>query len=353
MIVRRFNSIRAAERIIRAVHETARPYQRYEVLRACERGHWRCAWRHPLARMWNWLYKRPFRVYSVENDAGQVVCVAPLQRENGNAWKIADGDFVPLNYADFLYADGPQSEREQAFSCLLTRLNRDGLSSVCAHALADDSPTRCLLTHRPHVERNRHPSVAIPLDGPRADTPLRLGANARSNLHKAQNRLRRQGRVPTFEFWSNCGLGASLASSSGRLALRTCRAFYWKRLGNRYGHRGFSAWFFFNFCNHTTLAVHSPDAVLAVLRIDGQAAAFLQGYVDARRHTLAVPRIAMNDQWAAFSPGWLLVDACARWMRTHSDLRVLDLTRGDERYKHDLGGVDSVTHDIEFSTGNA
>jgi len=349
----RHQSIRAAERALRAVHETARPYQHYEVLRACERGWWRCAWRNPLAVMWAWFTaRRPFRTYVVEDDVGKVLCVAPLQRE-GRSWKVVDGDFVPLNYVDLLYAERSSSELESAFACLRARLHADGIAAVRVGALAEDSVTNVLIVNCPHREIGNRTSVAIHFPGGWKDFRRNLGANARSNLNKAHGRLRRAGRSCTFECYSNGALGEALSSPRGRRSLKDCMRFYWRRLGHRYSHRGWSAWMYFNHCSHTTLAVVSPDAFLGVLRIDGEAAAFMQGYVDRRHGAVCLPRIAMNDQWREFSPGRLLVDECVKWLETNSELRTLDLTCGEERYKYDLGGEGYSTHDIEFSTGGA
>ena len=55
--------------------------------------------------------------------------------------------------------------------------------------------------------------------------------------------------------------------------------------------------------------------------------------VDIARH------IEVDDRHRDQPPGRLLVAECLKWMLSATGLSTLDLCRGGERYKYDLGGT--------------
>ena len=68
------------------------------------------------------------------------------------------------------------------------------------------------------------------------------------------------------------------------------------------------------------------------------------------RMALEVPRIAMNDKFGRYSPGWILIVEAVSWLCENSDIRAIDLCRGDERYKLDLGGICYSTESVQACT---
>ena len=100
-------------------------------------------------------------------------------------------------------------------------------------------------------------------------------------------------------------------------------------------------------------SVPGRSSFVAVLCIDGCVAAYMEGYVNMARAALEVPRIAIDDRFARYSPGRLLIAEAARWLCANSQLRCIDLCRGDERYKLNLGGTLYETATIRAWTGGA
>lgn len=72
------------------------------------------------------------------------------------------------------------------------------------------------------------------------------------------------------------------------------------------------------------------------LYIDGQLAAFLSGMTDGVR--LVVPRLSINDEYRRYSPGAMLISEAIKMLASQSTIRVLDLSKGEEPYKYQLGG---------------
>lgn len=75
----------------------------------------------------------------------------------------------------------------------------------------------------------------------------------------------------------------------------------------------------------------------ALLYIDGKIAAYFMGV--QRGNWFCVPRVSMNSEYARFSPGSMLI--CEFIKRQPDGIKLLDFTRGDERYKFDNGAEKS------------
>lgn len=75
----------------------------------------------------------------------------------------------------------------------------------------------------------------------------------------------------------------------------------------------------------------------ALWYIDGKIAAYFMGV--QRGDWFCVPRVSMNSEYARFSPGSMLI--CGFMKQRPDGIKLLDFTRGDERYKYDNGAVKS------------
>lgn len=66
--------------------------------------------------------------------------------------------------------------------------------------------------------------------------------------------------------------------------------------------------------------------------------AFMAGFFSNDGAVYYVPRLSANDDWAFYSPGIILVNETAK-MLINSEVSVIDLTAGDEKYKYLMGGI--------------
>jgi CelD/BcsL family acetyltransferase involved in cellulose biosynthesis len=77
---------------------------------------------------------------------------------------------------------------------------------------------------------------------------------------------------------------------------------------------------------------------LAEVKIDEKIAAFMCGYVNEDDGIIYVPRLAIDDRFARYSPGVCLINSTVKYMYENTAYRVLDLGTGNESYKLSLGG---------------
>lgn len=66
-------------------------------------------------------------------------------------------------------------------------------------------------------------------------------------------------------------------------------------------------------------------------------AGFCSGYID--NDSFVIPRLSINDEFARYSPGYLLINEAIKWFSANSNIRIIDLSEGAEKYKLDLGGI--------------
>ena len=353
MTVERYDSIHSAEAVIRAVEGNGSASQTFGVLMAVEMGFWRRlvyeALRHPrFAVACAFALRRPFRVYAVRDGHGVVLC-APLHFGADGEWTVVADDIVELGFTDFVYARRDFLEQVVAFRAVMRRMAEDGIKRITWQHLETGGVTASLLVDWAHetVETSRSVRITFP-DGV-GQYARKLGRNARSNERKARNRIRRDGCDMTFAFYSSAGIGGDIYDSEARSLLRRCRAVYVMRQKNRYGHSGLLARLFFLHGSYVPISIPGERSFVAALKIDGKVAAYMEGYVNVARAALEVPRIAMDDGFGRYSPGRLLVAETIKWLCENSDIRTIDLCRGDERYKTDLGGdvYDTATVCVE------
>lgn len=346
MTVRRYDSIRSAESAVRSLEDFGMASQSFSVLRAVERSFWRCtlakldvvgaiaAWRNPR-----------FRVYVV-CEGEDPVLVAPLERAV-SGWRYVSGDYIGLDYVDALYAEMSVDRLSEAWDCMVKRMRDDGIKSVEWCYLSESSMSNSLMRGMRFAVSEAFDNYAVILKSASFDEYLKaLDQIARHNLRRDRRRASEIGL--RFEFSSSCGYGRPIDPGT----LRECRRIYRRRQADRYGHGGLPARLYFGAMNYVTLSVPGDRGFLAVLRIGGQVAASMEGFVNRRRHALEVPRISMDSKFSEFGPGRLLVAECIRWMLAETDLRILDLCRGDERYKRELGGTRYLTRTIRLSLGD-
>lgn len=88
----------------------------------------------------------------------------------------------------------------------------------------------------------------------------------------------------------------------------------------------------------------------ASLEIDGKMVAMMQGYCDENRKSLQIPRLSIDQEYSFYSPGYVMICEVLKRMIEDKKFDTLDLMRGCEKYKSDLGGEKYPTYKckIEF-----
>jgi len=75
--------------------------------------------------------------------------------------------------------------------------------------------------------------------------------------------------------------------------------------------------------------------------IDQKLAAYMTGF-ETNRKSIVFPMLAIDKDLGAYSPGKLMINESVKYLVQQSDIRCLDLSRGAESYKFDMGGTKHV-----------
>lgn len=123
-----------------------------------------------------------------------------------------------------------------------------------------------------------------------------------------------------------------------RLPISDIINLYCSRHEQRYGLRTsfFKKWFLKNQNFATLFYRKASNAVTFYLRIDNRPAAFMSGLWC--RDRLIIPRLSINEDFRRYSPGMILACESIKYLISHTSIRILDLSQGEEKYKYNLGG---------------
>ena len=176
----------------------------------------------------------------------------------------------------------------------------------------------------------------------------------RQNIRTAYNRVAKVNKDITLSFFSTCGIGDELNTPAGLHNINECREVYRMHQMRRYPQplkKGLRYKLVIKYLNYTSDSIPGRNSFLAVLRISGAIAGFMEGYVNMSYKSLEIPRLAIKDNFAFYSPGMLLVCETAKWLMGNTLLRTIDLCRGTEKYKFDCGGKPYSTIEAWLNTG--
>lgn len=180
--------------------------------------------------------------------------------------------------------------------------------------------------------------IDLPLD---YDTYLKmLSKSVRQNLRTAQNRADKNNITLTFLWFDK--------EDRQRIDFEHLKELYKER--NKYKQQDLN-WksvlykkldnLFREVPDMFDLAeVKNTDYSLGILEMDGKTAAYFFGF--EREKKIEINRVVINDEFKFYSPGMLLLNEYIK-KGISENLKEVDLTVGDEKYKFDLGGI---THQI-------
>lgn len=172
--------------------------------------------------------------------------------------------------------------------------------------------------------------VEIPFDAGHDAWFRSLSSSVRQNLRTSYNRLTTDGLEYQFEVFSG--------ATRFQFTTKEIIALYCQRHAQRYGiaTSRLKRWFLEHQSFATRYYRDADNAYTALLRINGQPAAFLSGLYNS--DTLTVPRLSINEDFRRYSPGMILCNETIRHLSATTGIRTLDLSQGQEQYKFKLGG---------------
>lgn len=90
-------------------------------------------------------------------------------------------------------------------------------------------------------------------------------------------------------------------------------------------------------------AQHMQSQYTFCLFLHHTLAAFMSGF-ETNFGEIVFPRVAMNSQFSKYAPGKLMISESVKWLQKNTGINGLDLSRGDERYKYEMGGVNHMNY---------
>lgn len=162
----------------------------------------------------------------------------------------------------------------------------------------------------------------------------KLSKSVRQNIRTAYNRLSSDDNTVEIKVFAG----------DDELPIDDIINLYSQRHEKKYAVKtGFlKKWFLKTQSFATQLYLHSPNALTFVLYINGSMAAFMSGLSGNCR--LIIPRLSIDETFKRYSPGMLLVIEAIKYLIKSTDIRVLDLSQGQEQYKYNLGAVEHLSY---------
>lgn len=87
----------------------------------------------------------------------------------------------------------------------------------------------------------------------------------------------------------------------------------------------------------------SAKAITFGLYINGKLAAFMSG-ITSKQSEFIIPRLSINDDFSFYSPGMILINEVIKYLINNTEIKILDLSQGEEEYKYKMGGTQHITY---------
>lgn len=183
--------------------------------------------------------------------------------------------------------------------------------------------------------------VKVPFPDDYEEYEKGLSRNARSNLHKAYSKVRRNELDMSLKVIQGPFTDKALLSEAMKI--------YTKRESERKNrrmdfipyikHRYFSAlvWAMKNIASHYTFCFFLNNRLVA----------FMTGFA-TNYNEIVFPYVAIDSKYGSYAPGKLMIGESIKYLQEHTSIRGLDLSRGDERYKLEMGGVRHYNYRFEI-----
>jgi|LSQX01.3.fsa_nt_gb CelD/BcsL family acetyltransferase involved in cellulose biosynthesis len=291
-------------------------------------------------------FYRP-RVACMSDSNGCPLMLVPLKGSLNLGYYKMLGDIRGCDRMDALYKPELSTEERVA----VTRAFYSAFKSKAKlHRLQEQSP---MVSEAPaelllSLQTNTYVSIAVDKDW--NEHFGKLHRNVRQSMRTAYNRMKRDGKQFKLEIFD-------AARPIDRIMWKKIMKLYFERIFTHYKQKkirslfGRLYWHFnYFYIKHDTLSLHHlANSFHAVLMEGERPMAFLSGMMTHDGHTITVPRLAIDDNYRFYSPGYVLLAETLNYLGTNTGVHELDLSRGEEKYKFDLGGIPYKTTDIILS----
>lgn len=267
-----------------------------------------------------YIIKRCIPIFLLFSERDTIKAIAPMLR-------YSNGKMELFGFANGFNESGMLFETADILpDCL--RLIKEKYREVVFLKIDERSPLSSFAPQNRHVISNAEIHFGNDFD----EYFKLLSKSVRQNIRTAYNRLTSDG----------CSVEIKVYEGGKKLPISDIIDLYCQRHEDKYAVKtGFMKKCFLKTHSFATqLYLHSPNAMTFVLYINGKMAAFMSGLSGNGR--LIVPRLSIEDRFKRYSPGMLLVIETIKYLISSSDIRVLDLSQGQEQYKYNLGAIEHL-----------
>lgn len=269
-------------------------------------------------------------------DSDEILMICPMKRRIDFKYYTLLGDMQGCDIADLLWKQGISEEEKKDIIHFFFERMKDKmfLNRIPADSLFASGVPMDRISYTRDVEY-----VAIDMQ---EDYPAYLrtvSKNMRHQINKTYNRLEREGVEQKLLIYD-------APNRVPRELERKINQMYITRLISRYnpereGSKLWRAyyWILFQYLKHDTRSFRKlPNSFLAVVMSGEQVMAFVSGFKTHDGKTVSMTRLAINEDLDYYSPGRILMNELIKYLHAETPIKVLDMSRGDERYKKDFGG---------------
>lgn len=298
---------------------------------------------------WSLFYSP--EIVCAESSEGNILMIAPIRRNICNGTVKMLGDIQGCALTDFLFS--PDLTKKEAEKCIGLFIQKAG-KKFKLKRIDENSEIKSYFTkHEADIVPGKVQCVRLKFTDDVDSYIQVLSSSVKQNLRTACNRMKRDNVEYELKVWMP---GAVMEPSIREEIMKL----YLKRLLGKYKKHKIGNLFyklyktvFYKYIKHDTRSLHELDnSFHAVLFTQGRLMCFMSGFTDGNNRKVVIPRLAINDTYKFYSPGYLLICETMKWLASHTDIREIDLSRGTEKYKTDLGGELYYTYSYVFTGSN-
>lgn len=277
---------------------------------------------------------------------GQPLLIAPMTKKiipsKTKNWRIF-GVIQGCDTTDFIYSADMTTETME--ECLKL-LHKQMKGAKTYKRLRENSVLSTTLRRmHPEKELPPYPHVCIPAWDDADQYTASLSKSTRQNIRTAHNRLQKDGLSWSLQTATPISSAPTLWEEAMSIYIdRQIEAFDVRK---RHSRKNTIKYYLDK--KHDSISLKKlPNTYISLLKINNKPAATLMGFIDTTKKSLVVPRLAMNAEHNRYSPGLILIVETLREMIAQTNIRSIDLSRGDERYKYVMGGKEYHTNEFQI-----
>lgn len=284
---------------------------------------------------WAWVWS-PL-IACAESSDGEILMIAPIKRNRCNGTVRMLGDIKGCGHTGLLFkrhlSDDEKNECVRLF--LGNMRHKMKLRRICGHSWL----RAYIEKHETDVGTDRCECVRLCFTGD-IDLHIKgLSPSVRQNLRTAYNRVRRDCvSMELRVYMPGDAMDAGIRKAMMRIYLRRFLGKYKKDKSGNALYKAYKT-AYYKHIKHDSISLRTLDNTFhSVLFLNGGIACFMSGFLNHGCTRVVIPRLAFNDKYKFYSPGYILICDTMRWLASNSGICEIDLVRGVERYKTDLGG---------------